>query len=421
MRAAVILAALALLSGAQALNITVEGRRLLVNGQPLFMKGVNYNPVPIGENPWTLDTYAFDNIVDRDIPRLKAAGINVIRLHSFNTWNLAKKLEFLNKLYQNQIFAIPSYGFNVQQDFTSQSVKDAIKKEFMLMVNAYYDHPAVLMWIFGNELNQPTKNNELAAFSFVKEVKDAVHAKEGAEHWHPFTTPLIDIDPTSAAIKYADAVDLWAMQSYRGFSFGNLFSEFKSKVSKPMFIAEYGLDAFDTVANKVDETTQTSYVSNLFNQIKTAALSDDTMGGVYFQYSDAWWKRGSVDTQDIDGWQAPGFPDKMANEEYWGLFSVTPGSPNGLVPRKVYTDLSALHAAANPYGVNFVFPTEPLPDPVKKAEQIKGGDNYLSFETKVGIAIAGVAGVFALIGAGIMIGKRNHPSLKKPTATPADV
>jgi hypothetical protein len=263
--------------------------------------------------------------------------------------------------------------------------------------------------------------NELAAFSFVKEVKEAVHAKEGAEHWHPFTTPLIDINPVSAATKYADAVDLWAMQSYRGYSFGTLFNDFYNSVNKPMFIAEYGLDAYDTTANRVDENTQTNYVKHLFGEVSAAANVSKTFGGVYFQFSDAWWKRGSVDTQDKDGWNAYGFPDQLANEEYWGWFSISQGTPNVLTARKVYTDLSAMHAAANPFGVNFQFPSEPLPDPEKKAAEIKGASEYLSFETKVAIAVGGVAGVFALIGAGVLIGKRNHRVSAKSTPAPSNV
>ncbi len=35
----------------EATNVAVKGRQILVNGNPFFIKGVGYSPIPIGVNP----------------------------------------------------------------------------------------------------------------------------------------------------------------------------------------------------------------------------------------------------------------------------------------------------------------------------------------------------------------------------------
>ena len=41
----------ALLGLSSATNVTVAGRAILVDGEPFFVKGVCYSPIPIGQTP----------------------------------------------------------------------------------------------------------------------------------------------------------------------------------------------------------------------------------------------------------------------------------------------------------------------------------------------------------------------------------
>src|SRR5215469_2029555 len=70
-------------------NVTTPGFMLKVNGQPFVIKGIDYAPVPIGVVPGDQpygDYFVpgFNNVWQPDIDKIRAAGVNVIRLYAGN-------------------------------------------------------------------------------------------------------------------------------------------------------------------------------------------------------------------------------------------------------------------------------------------------------------------------------------------------
>jgi hypothetical protein len=341
----------ALAASAIRVSTNLTDHRVYVNGKPFYFKGINYLPIPIGHDPWNIDPFDDPAVVDRDVPKLKAMGVNTVRIHHFQVTNPKSKLYLLDKLYENEIFAVICLTFNSNdQPWADPVARDTIKNRFLDLVRAYGKHPAVLMWIFGNELNQPTKFDEPNAFSLLKEVKDATHALEGPDNWHPVTTAFIDVKAVNAAKAYSDCVDVWAIQSYRGLSFFTLINEFSSATNLPVVMTEFGVDAYNNITQSEDQDMQVSGSTLLFNELAMYSKQNKITGGFFFQYADVWWKFGSPLVQDHHGWKAGGFPDKVANEEWWGVFTLSPGSPNVLTPRKMFTALADLHKNAHPYG-----------------------------------------------------------------------
>ena len=72
-----------------------------------------------------------------------------------------------------------------------------------------------------------------------------------------------------------------------GKTFGDLFQYFTNNVAtKPMFITEFGIDAYDNSKQTENQVVHSEYVTSLWNEIvaNTGACS----GGCVFAYCDEW-------------------------------------------------------------------------------------------------------------------------------------
>jgi hypothetical protein len=136
--------------------------------------------------------------------------------------------------------------------------------------------------------------------------------------------------PSTETTEAMPLVDIWGINAYRGISFGDLFDVWASRSEKPMFLAEYGADAYDATEDEYDPESQAMAVGALTQEIADAAstFSDAgvAIGGTLFEWSDEWWKDqgGSPITHDVGG-IAPGggpYPDQTFNEEWWGIVDV---------------------------------------------------------------------------------------------------
>ncbi len=87
--------------------VEVHGSQILVNGEPLFIKGVCYSPAPIGSNPLYQKPYGdyftpvYAPLWHRDFPLMKLMGVNTVRIYGWNTSvDASEHLLFLNTLHE---------------------------------------------------------------------------------------------------------------------------------------------------------------------------------------------------------------------------------------------------------------------------------------------------------------------------------
>jgi len=350
--------------------VTVSGRKVFVNGKPFTIRGVGYAPTPIGGDPETAPPHGdyftpdYSTIYNRDLPLLRCIGANTIRLWGWK-YN-GDHSDFLDAAYNSgirPIYVIVSYWVDASYDISDPTARQAIKAEFTQMVAIHKNHPAVLMWAIGNELNAPWMFGDSDdLFSLIDEMAQAAHMEEG-DDYHPVTTPLADIDLINTIANRDPEVpnlDVWSVQVYRGSSFGSLFSDYAAVSEKPLVITEYGIDAYDDENEDEYENIgapyQATYAESLWNEI--VANSDVCSGGSIMAYSDEWWKgkHGQTDSNhpscpeaDPDFHSACGYangthPDGYANEEWWGIMrAVDNGTgPDIMQPRAVYYTLKSL-------------------------------------------------------------------------------
>eukprot|EP00930_Biecheleria_cincta_P101326 TRINITY_DN92967_c0_g1_i1.p1 TRINITY_DN92967_c0_g1~~TRINITY_DN92967_c0_g1_i1.p1 ORF type:complete len:352 (-),score=51.41 TRINITY_DN92967_c0_g1_i1:5-1060(-) len=293
---------------AQALPAHVDGFRLIVNGAAMHLKGANWNPVPKG----AANEPDFKQFADIDSALMSMAGINVIKTyqcitdHSVLDIFWARGIQVLQGVYSNA-----NTPFEVIPSCIS-SVKD---------------HPAVLMWVVGNEWNF---NHCYAGLSFERcqeVIMNAVKLVRQHDRSHPVASVYGEKLPWQVFNYFRDAVDIWGINMYRGLTFGDLFSSWRS-YGGPMFLAEYGADAFDSLTQREDQTAQAYAVAELTRTINqhSSIIGGVCLGGIFFAWVDEWWKdsRGSPWVHDTGG-VAPGggpYPDAVYNEEWWGLVTI---------------------------------------------------------------------------------------------------
>src|SRR5690606_19988957 len=110
--------------------VTIDGPQILVQGEPLHLRGVNWNPVPKGgTHPQDL---AYAEFAAEDIALMQAAGINAVR-----TYEPLTDPAVLDALAAAGIFVLNTvypYGGNAVDSVYAP-------------VNSSKVHPAILMWV----------------------------------------------------------------------------------------------------------------------------------------------------------------------------------------------------------------------------------------------------------------------------------
>jgi beta-glucuronidase len=271
-------------------TITTRGRQLLLNGEPLILKGVNrheFHPDFGPALPLTIQL--------RDIEILKELGANFVRGSHYPNDPL-----FLDLCDQA--------GILVWEELSHWQPKEAdLKNPVFLrmslqqaneMVAQHQHHPSVIMWGMCNELD-----------SHVRAARPVI--RKLAERFHK-------LDPTRP-VTYAtckpredvglDLVDIISFNIYPGWYVGKLAetaAATKDLISvavkrgggKPIILSEFGAAAMTGVKSMESRKWTENYQADLLRQvIDTARTSGKVSGVALWQYCDVrvsedrWWDR----------------------------------------------------------------------------------------------------------------------------------
>jgi len=354
--------------------------QLMVNGRPYIVKGVCYNPVPIGSN------HEYDWWSDKSKPwiadgkLMKEMGINTVRLYQAHedSREVRQVIRDLYNLYGIRTllgdwlgfweYPCPFYGDKKFQDKVSQQV--------LKMVNLYHDEPGILGWILGNENNysclghvnpwsspevdqepDPQKQKAIRAkiyYSFVNDLSKEIHK---IDNLHPVGLGNGELVGLEFANKFCSDVDFMACIIYRGKTFGNFFKSLRMTFDKPVLLAEFGADSYDAYLKKENQDMQAFFLQSQWNQIYQNLANNkigegNCIGGTVFEWADEWWKHNSDDPQGWkihdtqNGWSNGSYyfdiraaGNKNMDEEWFGLVALSEQLENGLnkrIPRKAY-------------------------------------------------------------------------------------
>lgn len=307
-------------------GIVIVDRRVVIDGEPLLIRGVCWNPVPAGgSHPAQLD---FAGFAQSDVGLMADLGVNVVR-----TYEPLLDSAVLDRLWQSQIYVI-----NSVYPYGGAAPEAAVER-----VRAVAGHPAILMWAIGNEWNYNGLYAGLSPSDAVARLNDVAALIKAEDPSHPVTTIYGEL-PSAETLAALPNVDVWGLNVYRGLGFDTLFEDWRALSDKPMFLAEYGADAYNAGVAAYDPESHALAVSSLTRELQqnAAALSESgvALGGTVFELADEWWKdaAGSAAQQDVGG-SAPGggpYPDGVFNEEWWGLVDMQ------RQPRPAYESLRAI-------------------------------------------------------------------------------
>jgi exo-beta-1,3-glucanase (GH17 family) len=301
---------LAWISGAGAAVVTVSGRQILVNGVPYTIKGVCYNPVPVGSSARRFDS------LSADLALMREAGINTIRVYS-----PIASAAVLDSLTASGIKVITGFGYNQGGN------NDILSGTYLNYINTYKNHEAILLWELGNEYNYHPEWFSGNVANWYAALNSAASAIHGADPNHPASTAHGEM-PDATARSSCPNVDVWGMNIYRWDNPGSLFASWQAASAKPMYLSEGGADSYMAAAQNgytagENQKMQADAVRNILTRVfQNSAVGS---GITLFAFVDEWWKAGNPSVHDAGG-AAPnsgGVPyDGAANEEYWGILNI---------------------------------------------------------------------------------------------------
>jgi len=356
--------------------VTVSGRRLLVKGQPFTVQGVDYSPVPVGSTAGSASGgctgpylwWADRSTYIADFPLIKRMGANTIRaygiLNDASANTVSQVRAALDSAQAQGLYVIMNF---YPDHFVSVPANAAAwRAQFLAGINAYKDHPAVLLWEFGNEQNLDN-GQDPAWYPLVNAAAGDAHAADPnhsvmtVEGECPTCGTPINFNigslSRSADDPHMPNLDAWGVNAYRGTSFQGLFETLISSTSKPLLVTEFGKDAYRDSTAQEDQAMQASYIASQWQEIAARRSAADPTkplaGGVVFEWTDEWWKAGSCLSHDTTVLFARSGDtvDPNYQEEWFGLTAVSPvnaiSNPAGTA-RTLRTSYATLQGYWNP-------------------------------------------------------------------------
>lgn len=363
-----------------------DGRfQLFVEGTSYLIKGVCYNPAPIGTG------YEYDLSEDKAEPwvtdgeLMRQIGVNTIRIYQAgnNSAGLKKAINGLYEKYGIRTALGHWLGFweYPQPCYANPNFRERIKNEVLAMVRTYKNEKGILCWILGNEnnysfsgrvndwvcpeaesagLSERANIKARIYYSFVNEIAREIHRIDPN---HPVVLGNGELGYLEAANKFCPDVDIAGILMYRGKTFGNIFRGLKNMFDKPLVLIEFGADSFNSVKKEEDGRMQAFFLEAQWKEIfKNSGFSKDgagnCLGGFIFEWSDEWWKHNPDNSanwkvHDTEaGWSQGAYyfdnkaPDNLnMNEEWFGIVGIAEEKEGGLnkrLPKKTYEALKEL-------------------------------------------------------------------------------
>ena len=371
-----------------------------------FIHGMDYSPTQVGQpvnnNPLGSGNAA---IWQRDIPLLRAMGVNAIHVYNVDP-NVNGPIDnALKALWNNNskpIFVVFSIHFGATC-LNSTGCANDLATQYYNLDKKYATNPAVLGVTISNEINPcnqatdpqcgiPSNATYWNNFNIIAKRAKQGFADGGDKSKLVMTSNVDDNNYTlSQGEKFGAAVDVWGINVYRGRGFvytgqtGDLFAQIRATTTKPVVITEYGGTAgwhpkgsigktykyplsdgsgacqpagglpyaITDIApmpatGKISMAGLNDLVTFSNTQLYQGWKSDGVVsGGFYFEWTDEWWKQNpdnpaARSTHWGNANVVDSYPACARDEAWYGLNAISPGT--ALAPRSTLTTLKNVWA-----------------------------------------------------------------------------
>lgn len=201
---------------------TEKGFQLMRNGAPFYIRGASG---------------------DSHFKELADIGGNTIRL--FDTISLGNNLDEAYKNNLAVIVDIPLAKYDEKNNYyRNEKNNGVVKQKVEVLIRKFKNHPALLMWNLGNEVNYPFA---LIKNSFIKTFNELIEIIHKEDPNHPVCTTLIAVDNRkvlASIFMNSPGLDLI---SYNVFGGIDHYSYYISMINlifgrRPYYISEWGSD-----------------------------------------------------------------------------------------------------------------------------------------------------------------------------------
>ncbi len=353
-----------------------RGYRLMVDGEPTMVLGMNWGYMPIGEN-YTYDFWGKpDDVIidalDAEMTLLKEMHVNVIRQYLGIPPRWITYIYEKYGIYTMLNHPVARYGMTIDGawinpvDYSSPRLRTLILEEIRELVAQYKDTPGLMMWLLGNENNyglvwksseienlpkeQRSDARAVYLYSLFGEITDVIHE---FDQNHPVAVVNGDLGFLNVMKEKCPNIDVFGSNVYRGPSSGDIFQRVHEEMGIPFMYTEFGSDAYDAKRAREDHLSQSRYLhaqrQEIYEQSHGKGRVGNAIGGLIFQWSDGWWKYRQDVNLDIhdttaswsnEAYQFDWTPDgNNMNEEWFGICAKGPNDERGIYevyPRTAY-------------------------------------------------------------------------------------
>jgi len=175
-----------------------------------------------------------------NLKALSVAGGNTIRL--WDTINLGKILDSAKAYHLAVIVGLPMPpNKNMDAFYNDEAKVDDGFKKISAIVSTYKNHPALLCWCVGNELDFPVKPKYNRFYTAFNHIVDMIHSDDPN---HPVTTTMMTFNRKSIAdIKWRTNVDFISFNIFGSIqTLKQDLQDFNWFWSGPFLITEWGIE-----------------------------------------------------------------------------------------------------------------------------------------------------------------------------------
>lgn len=256
-------------------TIAIEGDRLLLNGAPVFLRGVGMH-----EDFPVIGKGLNHAVIVKDISMIEWLGGNSLR-----TTHYPYSEEFLQYADRKGILVIgesPFVGF-VKSHYRSAEIEDKAGRGLNRMVERDRNHPSVIAWSLANE---PDSLDE-GAGPFFKKLYDTV---KGLDATRPITfVNCVDTDKDTAM----EHMDFVSLNRYHGWyveagrlddgckELDHALDRCHARFHKPIIVTEFGADAIAGVHTDPPELFTEEYQADMLTRQYTIMRNKPYMIGAH--------------------------------------------------------------------------------------------------------------------------------------------
>ena len=276
-------------------DLALKGPRVLWNGTPLVLRGVNRHEM----HPDT--GFALTSTAQRtDLEGIAALGANLVRLAHYPQAD--EVLDLCDELGLLAWVEIPAWQTAAETLGDAEVWSDVAEPFLTDMVAQYRHHPSVLFWGVGNEFGSHTEPGEAYCAKAADLVRtlDPTRLVTFASDKHELL-PLVQVD---RCFQHMDAVAINAYYGWYYKQLGDLGPALDALHAafpqKPVLVSEFGAEAIAGLADpappdvgwhgdgtfEFSEDFQLKLVTSALDQIEDAERADWMLGGLIWVWAD---------------------------------------------------------------------------------------------------------------------------------------